>query len=261
MSSSINNNKISLVFAEDEKPARDKLQQQLSLMENINIIGVATTGKEAISLINELEPDVVLLDIQMPEINGIELLDFLNYHPIIIFTTAYDKFAIQAFEKSSTDYLLKPFPLPRLKAALDKAAEKLQHQHLVAQAETSSNQPIATFEFTKNKLNKLISKNGERISLLSPLDIKFIKSEQGNSLAWNGEKFNYLSDTLDQLEHDLTPQGFVRIHRSYLVNVEHIKEIQRWFNGKLMIIINDGNKTELSSSRAGAEKLKQLLDI
>ncbi|MEW6989997.1 LytR/AlgR family response regulator transcription factor [Colwelliaceae bacterium 6441] len=252
------NIKIRLVFADDEKPARDKLSQQLSLMDNIEVVGIATTGKEAIRLINELEPDVVLLDIQMPEIDGLALVDLLNYKPLLIYTTAYDKFAIQAFEQASTDYLLKPFPVARLKKALVKVEEKLHQQQLLRQAE---NIEPPSYSLSPNKTNKLISKNGERISLLSPVDLKFIKSEQGNSLAWNGECFHYLNDTLDQLEQSLAAQEFVRIHRSYLVNIEHIKEIQRWFNGKLMVIINDDEKTQLSTSRAGADKLKKLLGL
>ncbi|WFO20696.1 response regulator [Pseudoalteromonas sp. H100] len=107
--------KMRILFADDELPAREKLNHQLSLMEHVDVVGIATNGKEAIALINELTPDVVLLDIQMPEINGLELIDLLNYQPIIIYTTAYDQFAIEAFEHASTDYLLKPFPIARLK--------------------------------------------------------------------------------------------------------------------------------------------------
>lgn len=254
----INDTKIKLIYADDELPAREKLGHQLSLMDNIEVVGVATNGKEAVSLINSLEPDVVLLDIQMPEVDGLELVDLLNYQPIIIYTTAYDQFAIQAFEKASTDYLLKPFQLARLKSALDKAQEKLKQQNAFENLTSNNTRP---FEVSKSVSNKLVSKNGERILLLSPSELKFIKSEQGNSMAWNGEKFHYLSDTLDQLELSLAEQGFIRIHRSYLVNIEHIKEIQRWFNGKLMLIVDDENKTELSTSRAGADKLKQLLGL
>ncbi|MDO6463004.1 LytR/AlgR family response regulator transcription factor [Pseudoalteromonas carrageenovora] len=251
--------KMRVLFADDELPAREKLSHQLSLMEHVDVVGMATNGKEAISLINELKPDVVLLDIQMPEINGLELIDLLNYQPIIIYTTAYDQFAIEAFENASTDYLLKPFPIARLKKALAKAQQLLEQQR--AHCQVNSPEHEQTFALTENTLNKLISKNGERIFLLSPGDIKFIKSEQGNSLAWNGDTFHHLSDTLDQLEHALVAKNFVRIHRSYLVNVDHIKEIQRWFNGKLMVIINDDIKSELSTSRSGADKLKQLLHI
>jgi len=252
---------ITVIYAEDELPAREKLNHQLGLIPNIKILGFATTGKEAIELINLQRPDVVLLDIQMPEITGLELVDLLDYHPIIIYTTAYDQFAIQAFEKSSVDYLLKPFPIARLKSALDKAADKIYQQRLVVQAEKDDEQRKLFFKHNANKLNKLVSKNGERITLLTPSDLKFIKSEQGNSLAWNGEKYFYLSNTLDQLEQSLLGEQFVRVHRGYLVNIDHVKEIQRWFNGKYMIIINDNEKTELSSSRAGAEKLKALLGI
>ena len=251
--------KMRVLFADDELPAREKLSHQLSLMEHVDVVGMATNGKEAITLINELTPDVVLLDIQMPEINGLELIDLLNYQPIIIYTTAYDQFAIEAFENASTDYLLKPFPIARLKKALAKAQQQLEQQR--AHCQVNSPEHEQTFALTENTLNKLISKNGERIFLLSPADIKFIKSEQGNSLAWNGDTFHHLSDTLDQLEHALVAKNFVRIHRSYLVNVDHIKEIQRWFNGKLMVIVNDDVKSELSTSRAGADKLKQLLHI
>ena len=251
--------KMRVLFADDELPAREKLSHQLSLMEHVEVVGMATNGKEAISLINELTPDVVLLDIQMPEINGLELIDLLNYQPIIIYTTAYDQFAIEAFEHASTDYLLKPFPIARLKKALAKAQQQLELQR--AHCQVNNPEHEQTFTLTKNTINKLISKNGERIFLLSPSDIKFIKSEQGNSLAWNGDTFHHLSDTLDQLEHALAAHNFVRIHRSYLVNVDHIKEIQRWFNGKLMVIVNDDIKSELSTSRAGADKLKQLLHI
>ena len=251
--------KLRLVFADDELPAREKLTHQLSLMDNIDVVGIATNGKEAISLINELKPDVALLDIQMPEINGLELVDILNHQPLIIYTTAYDQFAVQAFEHASIDYLLKPFPIARLKKALAKAQVQIFQQMAVVRANDEPNK--IQYELGENKLNKLISKSGERIFLLSPSDIKFIKSEQGNSLAHDGAALHHLSDTLDQLEHSLSAQNFVRIHRSYLVNIDHIKEIQRWFNGKLMVIMNDGEKSELSTSRAGADKLKQLLKI
>lgn len=251
--------KLRVVFADDELPAREKLTHQLSLMENVEVVGIASNGKEAISLINELQPDVALLDIQMPEINGLELVDLLNHQPLIIYTTAYDQFAIEAFEHASVDYLLKPFPIARLKKALAKAQKQFAQQQAVKQI---NNEPDkAQYELSDNKLNKLISKSGERIFLLSPSDIKFIKSEQGNSFAHDGETLHHLSDTLDQLEQSLCTQSFVRIHRSYLVNIDHIKEIQRWFNGKLMVIINDEEKSELSTSRAGADKLKQLLKI
>jgi len=255
--------KIRVIFADDEKPARDKLAHQLSLITDIEVVGYATTGKEAVALINLEEPDLVLLDIQMPEISGMELLSLLNYKPLIIFTTAYDQYAIQAFEQSSTDYLLKPFPLGRLKDAIDKAKNQLlstlqvEKQLLTKQNKSSDNTDVKS---TRN-LQRLVSKQGERMIILKPADILFIKSAQGNCLAWDGESNHYLSEKLDDLEQGLSQSAFVRIHRSYLINIDKVKEIQRWFNGKLMVIMNDQAKTELSTSRAGADKLKQLLGI
>ena len=218
------------------------------------MVGYATTGKEAITLINKEKPDLALLDIQMPEINGLDLLSLLDEKPLIIYTTAYDKFAIQAFEESSTDYLLKPYPLARLKTAIDKAKKQFALT-LFEQQNNNPHKPALDQPIQK----KLVSKNGERITLLSPSELYFIKSEQGNSLAWDNNQFHYLADKLDNLETTLATNQFVRVHRSYLVNIDKIKEIQRWFNGKLMLIMNDDNKTELSTSRAGAEKLKHIL--
>lgn len=249
------NNKMRVVFADDELPAREKLSHQLSLIPNIELVGFATTGKEAVALINKEKPDLALLDIQMPEINGLDLLSLLEVKPLIIYTTAYDQFAIQAFEEASTDYLLKPFPLARLKAAIDKA----QKQYVLTLFEAQQNNNSHTMALQPTSDKKLVSKNGERIILLPPSDIYFIKSEQGNSMAWDNDKFHYLSEKLDILEGNLASQQFVRIHRSYLVNIDKIKEIQRWFNGKLMLIMSDDRKTELSTSRAGADKLKKCL--
>jgi len=249
--------KISVVFADDEQPAREKLAHQLSLLNNIEVVGVATTGKEAVDIINNLQPDLILLDIQMPEINGLELLSLLNYQPLIIYTTAYDEFAIQAFEQSSTDYLLKPYPLSRLKAAIDKAEQQLSNQRQLKKL-TQEN----SFSLNKtSETKRLISKNGERIIILSPPELLYIKSEQGKCFASDGAKMHLLNETLDQLELSLQSEQFIRIHRSYLINIDKIKEIQRWFNGKLMIIMADENKTELSTSRAGAEKLKSVLGL
>jgi two-component system LytT family response regulator/two-component system response regulator LytT len=258
--------KIRVVFADDEKPARDKLAHQLSLIADIEVVGFATTGKEAVELINTEEPDLVLLDIQMPEISGMDLLSLLDYKPLVIFTTAYDQFAIHAFEQSAIDYLLKPFPIARLKHAIDKAKKQFlnefQSHKLQELPSPLVNNNTADIDLSSvEPIKRLVSKNGERMTILLPKDLLFIKSSQGNCLAWDGEKNHYLSEKLDYLEQALSSAEFVRIHRSYLINIDKVKEIQRWFNGKLMVIMNDETKTELSTSRAGADKLKLLLGM
>ena len=197
----------------------------------------------------------------MPEISGMDLLSLLNYKPLVIFTTAFDQFAIQAFEQSSTDYLLKPYPLARLKDALDKAKKQFLSQFTFDNAQEKQGRSLSANTDDIEPIKRLISKDGERMTILSPKELFFIKSSQGNCLAWDGEKNHYLSEKLDFLEQGLSPSEFVRIHRSYLINVDKVKEIQRWFNGKLMVIMNDEAKTELSTSRTGADKLKQLLGL
>ena len=172
--------KMRVIFSDDEKPARDKLAHQLSLITDIEVIGFATTGKEAVELINTEEPDLVLLDIQMPEISGMDLLSLLNYKPLVIFTTAYDQFAIQAFEQSSTDYLLKPFPLARLKDALDKAKKQFLSEYQGSNSNEVQSSTVDN-ETTKNNpspvvpIKRLVSKNGERMTILSPKNLLFIK--------------------------------------------------------------------------------------
>ena len=251
-------NKLTVVYADDEQPARDKLKYQLSLIPDIEVVGYATTGKEAITLINEEQPDLVFLDIQMPEINGLDLLSLLNYTPLVIYTTAYDQYAIKAFEQASIDYLLKPYPLSRLKAAIDKARTHWLGQQHATSLSFDANQNT---DSVTEKTTRLVSKHGERIAILSPDDVFYISSENSQTFASDGMKNHPLNDTLNQLETTLDENQFIRIHRSYIINLDKIKEIQRWFNGKLMVIINDDKLTQLSTSRAGAEKLKHRLGL
>ncbi|WP_440056939.1 LytR/AlgR family response regulator transcription factor (plasmid) [Pseudoalteromonas sp. T1lg65] len=234
---------IRVLVAEDETPARNKLLNQLSMLEHVEIVGEATTGKEALTLIEKLRPDVALLDIEMPELSGLDLLDVLDFKPYIIFTTAYSEFAVEAFEHDALDYLLKPFPLSRLKSALDKAEARL----------TPLQQRQPAFK-------RLVSKQAERISFVEPNDIYYISAGNSGAIAHTEAGNKPLTLSLEQLEQRLAAEQFVRLHRGYLVNLDHVKEIQRYFNGKLAVIINDAHATELITSRSGAEKLKLLLD-
>lgn len=244
---------LTVFIVEDEAPAREKLMHQLTLLDNIQLLGFAEDGKQAVTQINQLTPDLILLDINMPELNGMDVLTVLTHQPMVIFTTAYDQYALQAFEKRALDYLLKPYSLARLKEAINRA----QGLHQKNPVTTTASEAQAG-NHTGKKNQKLISHMGERMYMLSPSDICFFKAEQG-TLAFGEKKSWPLKETLDQLESKLADTDFIRVHRSYLVNIEHIEEMQRWFNGKLMLIINDANKTQISTSRAGADRIKKLL--
>lgn len=233
-----------VLVAEDEKPARDKLLSQLSVIPNIEVVAIATTGKEALEMIEKEKPDLVFLDIQMPEINGIDVLVLAEFKPKVIFTTAYDQYAIQAFEKNATDYLLKPYNLERLKEAVDKVVGKPEIVDLKELKETSW----------------LVSKDGERMFLIDPEDICFIQAEKGLLTVHYNDEIKPLNESLDKLENRLNSNYFVRLHRSYIVNLKKVKEVQSWFNGKYMVIMDDENKTQLSSSKTGAERLRKLIN-
>lgn len=245
MTSNVN---LTVLIVEDEAPAREKLTHQLSLLENVELIGYADDGRKAIKQINTLKPDLIMLDVDMPELNGIDVLLLLTHQPMVIFTTAYDQYALQAFENKALDYLLKPYSLARLQEAITRAHQNNYKEHIINQKVSSS-----------EKSHKLLSYIGERMYVLSPNDVCFFKAEQGTTMAVDADKAWPIKESLEQLESKLDNQQFVRIHRSYMINIECIKEMQRWFNGKLMLIMSDNKKSELSTSRAGAERIKNLL--
>lgn len=238
-----------VLIIEDEAPAREKLSHQLSLLPNIELLGYADDGKNAVSQVNKLKPDLILLDIEMPELNGLDALLLFTHQPMVVFTTAYDQYALH--EARALDYLLKPYSLARLQEAINRAQEK--HKQLVSKVELPT-------KSGKEKINKLVSYMGERMYMLNPDDIYFFKAEQGSTLAIDPKRSWPIKETLEQLEGRLPANQYVRVHRSYIVNIEHIKEMQRWFNGKLMLIINDDKKTEISTSRTGADRIKNLFN-
>ncbi|WP_444935124.1 LytR/AlgR family response regulator transcription factor [Microbulbifer sp. JTAC008] len=238
-----------VIIAEDEAPARNKLKAQLATIKSIELVAEAKSGLEALTLIEEHQPQLLLMDIEMPHLSGLDVLDALTYQPYIIFTTAYSKFAIDAFNHDTIDYLLKPFPLQRLKAAIEKAEKRIKLIHNDTRVKGDS-----------IVLKRLISKCDDRMTFIDLNDISYIKSEQGSIIAHTEKGIKPLQMSLDQLEQKLNPDQFLRLHRSYLINLDRVSEIQRYLNGKLAVIIDDEQKTTLISSRSGADRLKMIFE-
>ncbi|WP_445359554.1 LytR/AlgR family response regulator transcription factor [Microbulbifer sp. ANSA005] len=238
-----------VIIAEDEAPARNKLKAQLATINSIELVAEAKSGLEALTLIEEHQPQLLLMDIEMPHLSGLDVLDALTYQPYIIFTTAYSKFAIDAFSHDTIDYLLKPFPLQRLKAAIEKAEKRIK---LIHNSTRVGDDSIA--------LKRLVSKCDDRMTFIDLNDISYIKSEQGSIIAHTVKGIKPLQMGLDQLEQKLNPDQFLRLHRSYLINLDRVSEIQRYLNGKLAVIIDDEQKTTLISSRSGADRLKMIFE-
>lgn len=233
------------------------MRRYLSNDSEIEIVGECSNGKEAVESIKTLNPQLVFLDVQMPEIDGfnvLESVDWLN-PPTFILVTAYDQFALKAFEVNAFDYLLKPFSEDRLKATLIRAKEQIQKQ----QDQNSESQLLNLLDKLKSinqYISRLTIKDKGKIIFVSVDEIEFIEAE-GNYLEINTGIAHLIRMRLHHLEAKLNPNKFIRIHRSTIVNIDCIKEMQPLFNGDQTIIMKSGKK--LTMSRNYREKLKSLL--
>lgn len=241
---------------DDETLARQRLKRLLSIYDSINIIGEAGNGMEGLQQIELLKPDLVFLDIEMPVLNGFELLAQLPKPPKVIFTTAYDQYAVKAFEEESIDYLLKPIEKERL----EKAINKLKN----FQVSTSYTIPLDLLMSQlkiKKEIKTLTVKIGDRILLVKLQDLAFIGAEDKYVFLNTVDGKKNLTDfTIASLEEKL-PDQFVKINRSTIINSDLIKEIRKGFNGAFFFFMNDVNNTKLNSSRSNGPALKEIFDI
>lgn len=244
------------IIIDDESLARQRLKRLLSVHESIHIVGEAGNGLEGLQQIELLKPDLIFLDIEMPVLNGFEMLERLKQAPKVIFTTAYDQYAVKAFEEESVDYLLKPIEKERL----EKAVNRLKN----SRPQYDQNIPLALL-MDKLKIKKdiktLTVKIGDRILLIKLQDIAFIEAEEKYVFLCTIDGKRNLTDfTIAALEEKL-PDHFVKINRSTMINTELIKEIRKGFNGAFFFIMNDVKETKLSSSRGQGPALKEIFDL
>lgn len=247
-------------LVDDESLALDRLGQMLRATERVEIIGQETDPEAALTKLADLPIDALFLDIQMPGLNGFELLAHLHWQPLVIFTTAYDEYALQAFEVHSIDYLLKPIEPEQLDRALNKL-ERLaatpresappDFHRLLAQL--TLQQPQRGYP------TRVASRIGERVRFveLSNITHFFVKEKLTYAATPNGH--HVIDRTVADLEQELDPARFVRIHRAVLLNADFIDEIHAWFGGRLMILLKDGKRTELTVARDRVRALKERL--
>jgi two-component system LytT family response regulator len=242
------------IIIEDEQLARQRLKRLLNNYSEIEIIGEAENGQLGLQLIESLQPDLVFLDIEMPVLNGFEMLAKIKEHPPkIVFTTAYDQYAIKAFEEGSIDYLLKPIEIDRL----DKTVTKLKQTNLSKPA--IALEDLLTKIKGKASAKTLTVKLGDRILLIRLEDIIHAQAEDKYVFLHTADGKKHLTDyTLSNLE-DKLPEDFLRIHRSDIINTNHITEIRRGFNGALIFVMSNGAK--VTSSRSNSESLRERFEI
>ena len=240
------------LLIDDEPLALDRLERLLQPHRDlVEIIGRASNGAEAIEKIETQKPDLIFLDIQMPEFNGFEVLEQLTHQPWIIFSTAYDEYALKAFATNSIDYLLKPVDPERLK----KALEKLQH---LTRGEVSAfhRQLQNLLAGLKLEAAKRIQvRTGDHIRFLNVKDVCFFHAEDKYVAAHTFEEVFLLDKTLNQLEAELPATDFVRIHRSTVINLNHLAEVVREFPGSYRARMKDKKKSALPVSRAAKARL------
>ena len=248
-------NRIRTLIVDDESLARDLLRHYLTKDERIELIGECSNGFEGVLAIQELNPDLVFLDIQMPKITGFEMLELVQDPPVIIFSTAYDQYAIRAFEANAIDYLLKPYPFERVVAALNKAAEKLNSKTAPLQI----NKLIETHDEELGTLSRVVVKSGRKIQVIPVESILYIESQDDFVMIYCKEGHFMKQKTMKFFEEHLDPKQFVRIHRSYLLNISEIAELQQYEKESWLVVTKQGAK--LKVSKAGYSNLKQLLKL
>ncbi len=246
--------KITAVIIDDETLGRQIVRKYLSAYDEFEIAAECSNGFEGVKKINELDPDIVFLDIQMPKLNGFEMLELLDKPPVIIFTTAYDQYAIQAFEVNAADYLLKPFSAERFDEALNKARlhykNKSQRSGIV-QGLIRHNQESAEY------LERIVVKDGPKIHIIPVDSISYIEAQDDYVMIHSKEGNLLKQKTMKYFEEHLPPDDFLRIHRSYIAAVTHIKKIELVEKESYKLFLDDG--TGLPVSKSGYEKLKSIL--
>ncbi|KAF0182117.1 MAG: two-component system LytT family response regulator LytT [Nitrospirae bacterium] len=244
---------------DDEAPARRELKFLLGQIDDVEVVCEAANGAIGLKKIREHCPDVIFLDINMPGLNGLELsqiLADLPTQPLVVFATAYEQYALQAFDVSAFDYILKPFELERLQKTFAKM-RKIVHPPV---SPTEAPPALPALE-SGNRLLKIPAYKNDRIIPLAPDRILCARAAEGDVLIQTFDGQYMTKSTLNDLEQKLASHGFIRTHRSSLVNLQHVAEIIPWFNGSYKLVMNDRQKTEILVSRYHAKELKKHFDL
>ncbi len=244
---------IRAVIIDDEYLSIEELTFLLSKVPYIDIVGKADCGIEGLDLVKKLRPDLVFVDVRMPDIDGIQLskeINKLNIECKIIFTTAYDQYAIEAFDVDAIDYILKPYEEERVLKAVSKVRYIIENNH-------TNNYKVSTNNISLNKLPVL---KDDKLLLIDVEDILLIYTEDRNIFIKTNKETFSSSSSLQELEEKLSEKGFFRTHRSYLVNLNKIREISPWFNGSYVAIV-EGVNDEIPISRNQVKLFKQILGI
>jgi two-component system LytT family response regulator len=248
--------KFRAVIVDDEELARQVLREFLGKHQEIDLIGECANGFEAVKMVAEQKPDLVFLDIQMPKLDGFEVLELIGSDATVVFVTAHDNYAIRAFEVHAVDYLLKPVAAARFDAALERAKERLsgksQPATLAASDLAASARPPAHY------VDRVPVRDGAKVSIIPVAKLDYVEAQDDYvALASEGKK-HLKQQTIASIEAALDPARFLRIHRSYIVNLERVVRVEPYAKDSHVAILTNG--TQLPVSRAGYARLREILD-
>ncbi len=249
----LSNDRIRAVIVDDEELARRVLREYLSTHTEIEVVAECANGFEAVKAVTELEPDVLFLDIQMPKLNGFEVLELIDKKLAVIFVTAYDEYALKAFEVHAVDYLLKPFSKERFAEALAHAKGRLVRQDAPALARLASDG-----QERDKPLERILVRDGSKVHIVPAEKVDYIEAQDDYvEIRTEGKKL-LKQGTLSTLQEQLDPRRFIRIHRSFILNIDRLSKIEPYAKDSRVAVLTDG--TRLQVSRSGYAKLRQVLD-
>jgi two-component system LytT family response regulator len=248
---------VKAIIVDDEELARQLLREYLRDAGGVEVIAECANGFEAVKAIAEHTPDLVFLDVQMPKLDGFEVLELIEPSIAVIFVTAYDQYAMRAFDANAVDYLLKPFSSDRFKKAIDRVKQRLGNPVPVSAPKITAPDLSAAARPPEQRLERIVVKDGTKVHIIPIAKLDYVEA-QDDYIALRSEKKNYLKQqTISSIETQLDPTKFVRIHRSYVVNLERIARIEPYTKDSRVAVLNDG--TQLPVSRSGHAKLKEML--
>lgn len=247
---------IKAIIIEDEQPARELVKNYLKMFDTIELLGEFSDGFSGIKAINELHPDLVFLDIQMPKLTGFEMLEILDHMPNIVFTTAYDQFAIKAFEMNAVDYLLKPFSRERFGQAVEKAMERLSKKQV---SHDNLRELKKHVQHNIEKIERVVVKTGSKIKVIPVEDMVWLESQDDYVMIYTSAGKYLKQETMKHFEEHLDPGQFIRVHRSYIVRLDAIVQLELYEKGSYLAVLNTGAKVKVSDS--GYKNLKSKMSF
>lgn len=245
---------IRALIVDDEELARGLVREYLRQENDIDVVAECGNGFDAVKAVSELRPELVFLDVQMPKLDGFEVLELIGNGIAVVFTTAHDQYATKAFDAAAVDYLLKPFDEARFHTAVERARRRLQEHQAMPSGYALKAAALPAGQY----LSRLVVKDGTRIHVIAVKDLEFAEAQDDYVALHSGGKSYLKQQTISALERSLDPQEFVRIHRSYLVKLDCVSRIEPYTRDSRLAILNNGR--QLPMSRAGYMRFRELTE-